>query len=234
MAQYDSIAKPWEVATNSFWWTKISVPNHQALFDEIKGKKALDLACGEGLHARYLLEKGASKVVGVDISEAQIQLARSKDPNKSIEWICKDVMNLGKIGEFDIISAAYLLNYAKDKNELLEMCKNIKLNLSNSGKFYCSTVQPPKNKEIYPKHNLTLTFEDFDGTPVTVDATFGDVKLQLKYFYHSHKTYEWAFKTAGFSHFEWVPFKMFNVAPEETEIFKDLANDLYVIGIIAW
>jgi hypothetical protein len=39
MAQYDTIAKPWEVTTSTFWWTKISIPNHQALFGEIKSKQ---------------------------------------------------------------------------------------------------------------------------------------------------------------------------------------------------
>jgi predicted TPR repeat methyltransferase len=41
-------------------------------------KQALDLACGEGLHARYLFEKGASKVIGVDISEGMIILKQVK------------------------------------------------------------------------------------------------------------------------------------------------------------
>jgi hypothetical protein len=34
---------------------------------------------------------------------AQIQSAKSKDPSGSIEWICKDIKTLGKIGEFGIL-----------------------------------------------------------------------------------------------------------------------------------
>jgi len=56
----------------------------------------------------------------------------------------------------------------------------------------------------------------------------------MKFFFHNHKTYEWAFKTAGFSHFEWRKFRIFNISPQEEEYYKDLADDFYTIGIVAW
>jgi len=164
------------------WWMKLAGPNHQALFGEIQDKKALDVACGEGLHARYLLEKGASKVVGVDISEVQIQAAKSKDPLGAIEWICADVATMGKIDEFDIISAAYLLHYAKNRQELLDMCKQIKSNLAVNGKFFGSIGRVPKNKDLYKTHNLTFTCEENDGAPATLDVRLGEVDFQSVFF----------------------------------------------------
>jgi len=54
----------------------------------------------------------------------------------------------------DIISACFLLNYAKDARELLAMCISIKKNLGENGKFYGTVPQPPK----YPNIRHTLIF----------------------------------------------------------------------------
>ena len=68
MAQYDSIAKDYQKALCSFAWDSIVIPNQSGLLGDVNGKTALDLACGEGIYARYMKQHGANKVVGVDIS----------------------------------------------------------------------------------------------------------------------------------------------------------------------
>ncbi|PHM27277.1 class I SAM-dependent methyltransferase [Xenorhabdus ehlersii] len=53
----------------------------RAILDRIgdaQGKSVLDLACGNGYFGRKLRNLGASKVVGIDISEKMIALARAK------------------------------------------------------------------------------------------------------------------------------------------------------------
>jgi len=231
MTQYDVLADKWNSTVKDLIWTKLNIPNHQNLFDEIQGKKALDLACGEGLFARYLLSKGASKVVGVDISEAQIQSAKNKDPMGSIEWVVGDATQLEKLGDFDIISACFLLNYAKDAQELLAMCISIKRNLGENGKFYGTVPQPPKNKEALKKYGLHFQYEDVYGAPVTLGFV-GTVQIQ--FYFHSPETFERAFKTAGFSHFEWREYHVYNISPEEVEFYKDLEENRLTIGIVAW
>lgn len=54
----------------------------------------------------------------------------------------------------DIITAAYLLNYAASEQELLLMCQNIKLNLAASGKFIGITHDTRKR----PKYILFIMF----------------------------------------------------------------------------
>jgi len=139
-----------------------------------------------------------------------------------------------KIDEFDIISAAYLLHYAKNRQELLDMCKQIKSNLAVNGKFFGSIGRVPKNKDLYKTHNLTFTCEENDGAPATLDVRLGEVDFQIKYFYYTLATFEWAFKTADFSHFEWVNFKMQGLSAEEQELYKDIIEDAPSIGLVAW
>jgi 2-polyprenyl-3-methyl-5-hydroxy-6-metoxy-1,4-benzoquinol methylase len=38
----------------------------------LKGKRVMDLGCGTGSLSKYCIEKGASSVVGMDISEKMI------------------------------------------------------------------------------------------------------------------------------------------------------------------
>ena len=44
-----------------------------------KSAKILDIGCGDGLVADSLKERGFSDMVGLDISEKMVQLARDKN-----------------------------------------------------------------------------------------------------------------------------------------------------------
>lgn len=53
------------------------------LFDEIINKKVLDIGCGSGHSLRYMADKGAGELWGIDLSEAQIKAA--KDTLKDVK-----------------------------------------------------------------------------------------------------------------------------------------------------
>src|SRR3954447_16054897 len=46
-----------------------------ALLDEVAGSRVLELGCGSGHSLRYLAERGAQELWGVDISDVQIAYA---------------------------------------------------------------------------------------------------------------------------------------------------------------
>ncbi len=53
------------------------------LLGNFKGKNILDLASGTGFYSRLLKKQGAAKVLGIDISETMVEVARTeekKDP----------------------------------------------------------------------------------------------------------------------------------------------------------
>lgn len=60
--------------------------------------RLLDIACGNGRHARELSAKGY-KLTGVDISTESIDEARAADPKP--EWVCGDMRNLPWQSAFD-------------------------------------------------------------------------------------------------------------------------------------
>ena len=63
-----------------------------------EGGRLLDIACGEGRHARELAARGYA-LTGVDISAESIEWARAADPKT--EWVCGDMRNLPWQAVFD-------------------------------------------------------------------------------------------------------------------------------------
>lgn len=53
----------------------LDVPTVLDLIDDVRGEDICDLACGQGVVARELASRGA-RVIGVDISERLLELAR--------------------------------------------------------------------------------------------------------------------------------------------------------------
>jgi 2-polyprenyl-3-methyl-5-hydroxy-6-metoxy-1,4-benzoquinol methylase len=69
----------------------------------------LDLGCGFGHHYRWMREKGAASVVGVDLSERMLERARAMTSDSAIEYRCAiEDLNLPPAG-FDLVTRASML-----------------------------------------------------------------------------------------------------------------------------
>lgn len=69
------------------------------------GKRVLEIGCGEGKHSILAAQFGASEVLGVDVSEAAINIARQKGNGIStLRFEVMDIENLDiKDGSFDVV-----------------------------------------------------------------------------------------------------------------------------------
>lgn len=56
------------------------------LFPELRGKCVLDLGCGYGWHCKYSAEKGAGRVLGIDLSRKMIEEAKRRNAGSRIEY----------------------------------------------------------------------------------------------------------------------------------------------------
>ena len=81
---------------------------------DLTGTRILDAGCGTGVLSRMLDEKGA-EVVGVDISEKLIEVAKNRSSlNKNIEYFAGD-MKEQSFGNFDyIIAMDSLIHYSTE------------------------------------------------------------------------------------------------------------------------
>src|SRR5438045_2180855 len=109
-------------------------------------KALLELACVTGTVtiacARQLrLQTDEYRVVGVDLSEAMLRIAREAD--NTIEWICDDIRSPHVVGSFDLIICCYnTVQELLTDADLGQMLKSVRNLLSPSGIFAFDIYQP--------------------------------------------------------------------------------------------
>ncbi|MDO8664223.1 MAG: methyltransferase domain-containing protein [Candidatus Liptonbacteria bacterium] len=103
-------------------------PNLSRWLQDLKGKKVIDVGCGQGFFSRLLAEKGAM-VTGVDSGDSLLEIARKE--NKKVKYIKADAHNLSfaKAGEFDMaLCVLSLQNMENLKAVLGEISRVLKTN----------------------------------------------------------------------------------------------------------
>jgi len=95
------------------------------LFGDVKNKLFLDCGCGTGRFLEFFTKKG-SRVIGVDISENMLKIAKKKIPNVNLSRA--DIFSLPfKNKVFDIILCSQVLTHLHNyKAPLLEMGRVLK------------------------------------------------------------------------------------------------------------
>ncbi|WP_227716981.1 class I SAM-dependent DNA methyltransferase [Methanobacterium paludis] len=95
-----------------------------------EGRKLLDVACGTGTHASVLIED--FQVIGVDISEDMMKIARKKVPNA--QFIHGDMKKLDLREKFDVVICMFsAIHYNTSYNELETTLKNFYNQLNDGG-----------------------------------------------------------------------------------------------------
>lgn len=139
---YNKIAQDW-VATHQAdsWW----VGGMDFFIDALPAHaRILDVGCGGGVKSKHLIQRGAL-VVGVDYSDAMIDIAREQIPEA--EFHVGDMRNMDpSLGEFDgIFMQASLLHIRKqDVPDVLSgICKLLK----SSGCLYITVKEQQSEME---------------------------------------------------------------------------------------
>ncbi|WPC41165.1 class I SAM-dependent methyltransferase [Clostridium sp. JS66] len=116
-----------------------------ALFSQcpdLKGKKVLDLGCGYGENCILFKKRGTDRVVGIDISEKMLSVAKAKNTGDNITYIQMCMENIGILQEhFDVVFSSLAMHYIKDFSSL---CKNV-FKLLNTGGYFIFSQENPIN-----------------------------------------------------------------------------------------
>lgn len=105
----------------------------------------LELACGPGNVTKYILNKrGDLKILGTDLSENMLELARENNPRAVFTKMdCRDISKLNKT--YDAIVCAFALPYLS-KEDTITLIKDASNRLNKDGLFYISTMEDDYSK----------------------------------------------------------------------------------------
>jgi SAM-dependent methyltransferase len=133
---YDCLAPFYDQFTDGYayegWLAEIE---RRAVGLGLRGRRALDLACGTGKSTEPLLARGYS-VLACDISEAMVREAREKFPEHADAFVVADMRDLPWIGAFDLVLCLDdAINYLLSEDDLDLAFAGVARSLSPDGIF---------------------------------------------------------------------------------------------------
>ncbi|MCE4264068.1 class I SAM-dependent methyltransferase, partial [Rhodococcus globerulus] len=96
--RYRAVTQPWGIDPAGTVATRVA---------DLDPGTAVDLACGDGRHARWLAEHGWS-VTGVDYSSVAIDRARSADVDSAVKWEVGDATSWTTESDVDLVLVSFL------------------------------------------------------------------------------------------------------------------------------
>lgn len=159
--------------------------------EELKGKIVIDLGCGDGRYSEIFCQRGAEKVIGIDLNGAMIAWAKERKAEKNLnqlDLVRSDIEQL-PIGEnkVDYVFSRFSLMYS---DRLENVLGNISHALNSDGEVLIETsVANIKNSNKLP---------EIKREAVPLILSIGENKVRLKNFAYTLDDYLAAFKKAGF------------------------------------
>lgn len=213
MSQYDQIAEQYKRTTETeISRLYIEDPNILRVISNIKDQNVLGVGCGDGYLERLLKRVGADRVVGTDQADAMLEigLRAEKEEPLGIEYYRHDLTNLPVIGQFDLVTAKYVLNYADDRVQLQKMCQSIYKNLRPGGRLVALVPDYGDDGDHLledPKYGFTASavsspLNEGDRLKVTLYAN-GQPGVEFVVGFWRPSSYIQALEAAGFRQVTW-------------------------------
>lgn len=110
------------------------------MLPDFDNKKVLDLGCGLGWHCIYAIERGASSVVGIDISEKMIAEATRRNGSPLIHYKNMAIEDFVYTETaFDVVISSLAFHYLESFRDI---CSKVHKTLKEKGSFVFSVEHP--------------------------------------------------------------------------------------------
>jgi SAM-dependent methyltransferase len=122
-------------------WTKaFEHASFMALLPDVTGQRVIDLGCGTGRLAHHLAMSGAAEVIGVDLSERMLALARAECSHPRLTYRRESIETVALPPErFELVVSSMAFHYVADYQRL---CRRIASTLVQGGQLVFSTEHP--------------------------------------------------------------------------------------------
>ena len=126
-----------------------------------KEEKLLDLACGTGLLAEDLRQRGYNNISLADKNQGMLDIARRKLSFPSYVAYMESL----DLGKFDVITVRQALNYLMSYESLVKAFKSFNRNLSSGGRLMFNSPIPgnPRDKKLeYGTEDFHVTLSEMN------------------------------------------------------------------------
>ncbi len=195
----------------------------------VKGKKVLDLGCGEG-YGCFMLSDDAESVTGIDIADEAIRHASIKYQRGNLKFVQGSMADIPIEGEylFDIILSFEALEHIAEQDEVIREVKRL---LKKDGMFIVST---PNKHELHAEnpgyqnafHVKELNLEEFKHL---LTGSFKNISLYGQKVCASSNIfplyYDAIISKDYFMEKKGDEFKLLNSAKRKAKLFIAIASD---------
>ena len=142
---WNSMAKAYEEFNNAedSYSFNIEWPCIKDLLPDLSGKTVVDLGCGTGIFTFFLEKSNPSKLIGIDLSEEMLQIARDKAAasNSKAKFVLHDAAICGEVIDepVDFIISSTTSHYIENLGQLFE---NVSKSLKVGGECIFSIIHP--------------------------------------------------------------------------------------------
>ncbi|MEU5091633.1 class I SAM-dependent methyltransferase [Streptomyces sp. NPDC021356] len=210
--QYDEIGEAYEGFKALPLEQYAVVPSFLAMVGDVRGRSVLDLACGTGFYSREFKRRGATDVLGIDISGEMVAVAEQLEKRHPLDvrYEVGDVCDLRTFEQrFDIGLAVQLFGYAEDIAVMERMCRNAHRGLKPGGEFFVLNQSPDfsfdgPTPDKYGFRSVLTGEEAETGPQVRITALL-DPPVSFVANRPRREVYARCLRAAGFSEVTWVP-----------------------------
>lgn len=166
-------------------------PGTLSLMPDVTGMRVLDAGCGAGFLSQWVVEHGASHVIGVDFSENMIEFANQKadshqqfvvhDLNEPMDFIASE--------SIDLVVSSLMLHYLSDLGAIFSEFHRV---LRKNAKVVFSIHHPAMILDMHQLDNYfeTQLLKDWWNTPTG--------KVEVSHYHRPLRAYTESIQKAGF------------------------------------
>ncbi|GAL03216.1 ubiquinone/menaquinone biosynthesis methyltransferase UBIE [Photobacterium aphoticum] len=176
---YSQYAEQYDVAVqDNVFNAHYERPSLQALIGEVAGCDVLDLGCGTGVYAQYMLDNGAEKLTCIDYSPEMVEIVNRKFGGSFSDRVTCYAQDLstGLPNEadesMDLVISPLMIHYLEDLTPLFSDIARV---LRKGGRFVFSTHHPFADIECSTSGNYferEIVRDVWDTVGVPVDVQF--------------------------------------------------------------
>ena len=215
-AEYDRIGDRYSEAKQQPFRIHLEAYTLEKLARDVRGARVVDFACGDGFYSRRFKKRGAAETIGIDASAEMVALGRLAEDAEPIgcRYRHGDVAEVGDLGSFDLVVAAYLLNYASTRDELRRFCDVAARNLRPGGRLLGVndfTDDGTGGVRAFTAHGFRKIGPEpyVEGTPITYQFILPEGRsFAITNYYWRPETYAAELRAAGFSSVAWHQFEL--------------------------